>query len=362
MRVGLADILVDPVDLSRLHLEVIAWSDDDIVDATLTSASDRTYYVRNGIPRFLTSKDSGQLQTMQAFGYKWKNQASYAWLRKTGDQGAYAVWLSEKYGFGSASDWCRHFAGKKILDLGCGAGMASYFWLGSSDWKPDAVWVGVDISDAIDVARELLSPVPNTHFVQADALRLPFPDESFDAILAEGVLHHTPSTRQAIHSAARVLVTGGELNFYVYRRKAPAREFSDDYVREKLRGLTDEEAWGAMRSLTMLARNLAALKVEVTVDEDVPVFGIKAGRQDVQRLIYWNFAKLYWNDAFDFEENVHVNYDWYRPVYAHRQSAEEIAEWCRGAGLEIKRLHEQESGFTVRAVKERPVDSGAPSL
>lgn len=353
MRAVLADMLVDPVDLSHLDLHVNQWSDDDIVDATLTSTSDRIYRVTNGIPRFLTAQDSGQLQTMGAFGYKWKNQASYAWVRKTGDEGAYAVWLSEKYGFGSVAEWCRHFAGKRILDLGCGAGMASYFWLGSNEWRSDATWVGVDISEAIDVARELLSPIPNTHFVQADALRLPFPDESFDAILAEGVLHHTPSTRQAILSAARVLVTGGELNFYVYRRKAPAREFSDDHVREQLRSLTDEEAWAAMRSLTRLARNLAELKVEVTVDEDVPALGIKAGRQDVQRLIYWNFAKLYWNEAFDFEENVHVNYDWYRPAYAHRQSAEEIREWCRDGGLEITRLHEQESGFTVRAVKTR---------
>jgi arsenite methyltransferase len=353
------DMLVDPIDLSRLDLKIGAQSDDEIMDATLTSGSGQCYRVSGGIPRFLTSQDSGQLQTMEAFGYKWKNEATYRWVRKTGDQGEYAIWLSEKYGFASAAEWCRHFGGKRFLDLGCGAGMASYFWLASSDWEPRAPWVGVDISDAVDVAREHLHHVPNTHFVQADALQLPFPDETFEAILSEGVLHHTQSTRQAIESAARVLMTGGELNFYVYRRKAPAREFTDDHVRERLRDLTDEEAWIAMRSLTKLARNLAALKAEVIVDEDVPVLGIKAGRQDVQRLIYWNFAKLYWNDAFDFEENVHVNYDWYRPAYAHRQSADEISEWCRGAGLVITRMHEQESGFTVRAIKKSAAQSGA---
>ena len=229
--------------------------------------------------------------------------------------------------------------------------MASYFWLTSPDWQPVAPWIGVDISDAVDAARSHLGHIANTHFVQADAMRLPFRDDYFDAILAEGVLHHTPSTRMAIASASRVLTAGGELNFYVYRRKAPVREFTDDLVRARLRGLTEDEAWAAMRSLTALARNLAALNVAVDVEQDVSILGIKAGRQDVQRFIYWNFAKLYWNDDLDFEENVHVNFDWYRPEYAHRQSLDEVTDWCRAAGLQIGRVHEQESGYTVRAIK-----------
>jgi hypothetical protein len=71
----------------------------------------------------------------------------------------------------------------------------------------------------------------------------------------------------------------------------------------------------------------------------------------VQRLIYWNFAKLYWNPNWSFEENVHVNFDWYRPRYSHRQTADEVREWCAEAALAITRFHEQESGFTVRATK-----------
>jgi len=39
----------------------------------------------------------------------------------------------------------------------------------------------------------------------------------------------------------------------------------------------------------------------VTVEEDDPLQGLKPGRQDVQRLIYWNFAKIYRNEAFDRE-------------------------------------------------------------
>jgi hypothetical protein len=106
-----------------------------------------------------------------------------------------------------------------------------------------------------------------------------------------------------------------------------------------------------MRSLTLLGRALTELHTQVVVPEDVPVLGIKAGGYDVQRFIYWNFAKMYWNEALTLEENVHVNFDWYRPHYAHRQTAEEILNWCSEAGLSISWFHEQESGFTIKAVK-----------
>jgi hypothetical protein len=106
-----------------------------------------------------------------------------------------------------------------------------------------------------------------------------------------------------------------------------------------------------MRSLTSLARALAELRVTVEVPEDVPILGIKAGRHDVQRLIYWHFAKLYWNDDMGFDGSQHVNFDWYHPPYAHRHTLEEIRDWCSRLGLEITYCHTQESGYTVRATK-----------
>jgi cytidylate kinase len=87
------------------------------------------------------------------------------------------------------------------------------------------------------------------------------------------------------------------------------------------------------------------------VAEDVPVLGIKAGRYDVQRLVYWNMAKLFWNPDMTFEENTHLNFDWYAPRYAWRQTEDEVRRWYDEAGLEITRLHVHEAGFTVRGVK-----------
>jgi SAM-dependent methyltransferase len=173
----------------------------------------------------------------------------------------------------------------------------------------------------------------------------------FDAIISEGVLHHTPSTERAFKSLARLLAPSGEIMIYVYRKKAPLREFADDYVRELLQGLPPDEAWERLRPMTALARELAQLDARVTVQDDVDLLGIPAGTYDVQRLVYWHFAKMFWNDEMSFEENNHVNFDWYAPRYAHRHTRDEVESWFESSDLEIVHFDEQEAGFTVRGVR-----------
>ncbi len=350
MKSSLLDLLVDPVQRERLFLEQVHTVGDSIECGVFRAVDGATFPIRSGIPRFVVTDDAGQLQTSNAFGYKWQNHNI---SDSPAVRSSLMPWMIEKYGFASQSDWADYCASRRcILDIGCGSGMPSSIFLDSESWSGQAMWVGVDISTAIDVAHDRLGKIANTHFVQADALHLPFRDRTFDTIFSEGVLHHTPSTRQALLSASRMLEPGGEFHFYVYRKKSPLREFTDDYIRDAIAPLPEDEAWDAIRSLTRLGQALAELHVTVKLGEDVPLLGIPAGEHDVQRLIYWHIAKLYWNESWSLEENTHVNFDWYRPRYAHRQSAEEVRQWCAEARLSITRFHEQESGFTVRAIKE----------
>ncbi len=347
MRSELLEILVDPVTGAELRLEEEQRDGEEIAAGVLAGTGAR-YPIVDSIPRFVLTEDEGQRQTESSFGYKWTKRDSFG---SKGMDEALHAWFIDRYGFETADEMRSFFAARRrILDAGCGAGFSTSAWI-SENWNANgSEWIGADISNAIDVARERLGEFGGTHFVQADLMRLPFKSASFDAIIAEGVLHHTPSTERALKSLVPLLAPGGELMFYVYARKAPVREFTDDYVREQLATLSPTEAWETMRPLTRLARALAELGVEVEVPEDVPPLGIKAGRYDVQRLIYWNFAKLYWNANLAFEENVHVNFDWYAPTYAWRQTEEEVRAWCADEGLEITHFDTQEAGFTVRAV------------
>jgi arsenite methyltransferase len=263
-------------------------------------------------------------------------------------------WLVQRYGFESVEEMRGFFGSRRrILDAGCGSGFSSSLWMNPSyQGESGAEWYGVDISVAVDVAYERLGHVTGTHFAQPDILQLPFRAHTFDTVFSEGVLHHTPSTELALKSLLSVLEPGGEILFYVYRKKGPIREFTDDYIRDVVSSLGPQEVWAMLRPLTKLGQALAELHAEVEVPEDIPYLGIKAGRYDVQRLIYWNFAKLFWNEAFTFEENNHVNFDWYHPRYAHRHTEDEVRRWCNEASLSILHFDVQESGFTVRAIKD----------
>jgi glycosyltransferase involved in cell wall biosynthesis/ubiquinone/menaquinone biosynthesis C-methylase UbiE len=56
----------------------------------------------------------------------------------------------------------------------------------------------------------------NARFVHHDAERLPFDDNSFDVVYSNGVLHHTPNTRQVVGEIKRVLRPGGKAIIMMY--------------------------------------------------------------------------------------------------------------------------------------------------
>jgi hypothetical protein len=91
--------------------------------------------------------------------------------------------------------------------------------------------------------------------------------------------------------------------------------------------------------------------VQVDIPEDIELLGISAGPIDIQRFFYWHVLKAYYRADATLEEMHHINYDWYAPANAHRQSPNEVRDWCEQAELEIEREQLQESGITIVARK-----------
>jgi SAM-dependent methyltransferase len=305
-------------------------------------ATGETFPVSNGIPRLVRDIDQCQAQTKDGFSYKWERNPDWG---KTGNHRrvflqAYREW----FGVNSFDDFARYMKGKVLLNAGCGCGRNEYFW---GDF-PSRV-VDLDISRAIDVAKKNWGADPRFSFIQGDVLKLPFADQTFDVVWSEGVLHHTPSTADALASCVRVLKPGGIILFYIYRKKAPLREFADDHIRKAIADLPPDQAWAALEPLTQLAKAFSDLKVDVEVPADVDLLGFKAGTYNVQRFLYYNVMKFYWNDEFTFEENVHLNYDWYYPRYCWRHTVDEVRGWLQQCGLEEMALREADSGIGVIA-------------
>jgi SAM-dependent methyltransferase len=308
----------------------------------------REFVVRAGIPRSCELLTDAQAQTSDAFGFKWKKRdtfdspASLARMR---------AWLIERYGDVAQARWLQPDGGRPlVVDAGCGAGMSAIELLGAA--IPGVRYLGVDVSAAVDVARQRFAErgLPGA-FLQCDLAGLPLPAGSADVIFSEGVLHHTDSTERSFLSLARLLKPGGRFLLYVYRRKGPLREFTDDYVRSRVQAMAPEQGWRAMEPLTRLGIALGELDAEIDVPEAIDLLGIPAGRTSVQRLFYWHVAKAFYSPDLTFEEMNHINFDWYAPANAHRHSPEEVRSWCAAANLTIEREVLQEAGITIVARK-----------
>jgi ubiquinone/menaquinone biosynthesis C-methylase UbiE len=98
---------------------------------------------------------------------------------------------------------------KRILDAGCGNGRYSRFLLKQAD--PDAFITAFDYSQGmLKRARERLRGRRISHLA-ADLTRLPYADDSFDAVICGWVLEHLPDPRTGLQELARVLRPGGKV-------------------------------------------------------------------------------------------------------------------------------------------------------
>ena len=99
----------------------------------------------------------------------------------------------------------------EVLELGGGPG---YLWRNCADRIP-AGW-RITLSDLspgmVDAAwRNLVVTGRTFKFEQIDAQSIPYPDESFDAVIANHMLYHVPDRPKAIGEIQRVLKPGGRL-------------------------------------------------------------------------------------------------------------------------------------------------------
>lgn len=301
---------------------------------------------------FIQLKSSGkrnennQQQTKDIFSDKW-GEVNKLDDAETLYQFQYN-WFLKLYSFDSENHLAKYLSSKKyILDTGCGLGYKAAWF---AKLSPQSIVLGIDISDAVNIAAKNFKNIPNLFFLKGDIANTGFIPDSIDFTVCDQVIMHTEIPEKTFAHLTDITKPGGEFACYVYRKKALPRELVDDYFRKQTHNIPNDKMWEFSEQLTILGKTLSDLKVNFTCP-DIPALGIKGGEYDVQRFIYWNFLKCFWKEEWSFELNKSTNYDWYAPSNARRFSKEEFEQMIAVNNLSVIAFHEEEACYSGRFKK-----------
>ena len=312
----------------------------------LTGLFERDLPLQDGVYVAATSvAPDYDAHTADVFSDKWSSLEQSMPDEDEGWKRAQYDWYLRCYGYTSEAELCAELRSKQlVIDAGCGPGYKAAWF---ARLAPKTAVVAMDLSESVHLAARRYGDLPNLIFVRGDIARTPFNPGVFDLVSCDQVLHHTVSPPDTLREFARILAFDGTLNTYVYAKKALPRELLDEHLRTYAKELTREQLWQLAEQLTVLGKRLSELEIAIEVP-DMPALGIKGGTQDLQRFIYWNFIKCFWNEDYGFDASRLTNFDWYAPAIAYRYSREEFVEMLAGAGFAPDFLHSEEACHTGR--------------
>lgn len=205
-------------------------------------------------------------------------------------------------------------AGLDVLDAGVGGGR--YALLAGSC---GARVVGLDLSSAVEKARDNCRNLPDVVIVQGDLLKPPLAEAAFDFAWSIGVMHHCPNPRKAFAEVARAVKPGGRMAIWLYRRNTWPQEVLNSLLRAITTRMPDSFLRGWARLLTVFG-------------------GIPGFKQVGSKIV--NFST--------FEDpalRLCDNYDWYAPTYQSHHTLNELRQWFLEEGFdEPVELRPEKSG------------------
>src|SRR3989442_11031927 len=180
---------------------------DDHVGERACGACLARYPIERGIPRLVPpALDAPVRATVERFGYEWTRFAEIrpeyeaqllGWMAPVGKDA---------------------FAGRRVLDAGCGKGR--HLRLAAAFGAKEVI--GVDLGPAVDAAAQNTADLDNVHVVQGDLTRPPFRLESVDLIYSIGVLHHLPEPEAGFRALSPLLVPRGRFLAGLYAPEGKA--------------------------------------------------------------------------------------------------------------------------------------------
>ena len=271
----------------------------------------RKFPVRRGVPRFADAREvePDKASTAANFGWQWQHFTHTE--EQYGEQ--FLGWI--------APVRPEFFRDKLVLEGGCGKGRHTRL---AAEWGARHV-VGVDLSDAVDVAYEATRHLPNAHIVQADIYRLPLRRRAFDYAFSVGVLHHLPDPRAGFVALSRHVKEGGSLSAWVYG--AENNEWLVRWVSPVRERLTSRMSRGALLHLSKLP---AAALYAATKLVYAPLNRHASTRALAARLFYNDYLNHL--AGFGWREQHTIVFDHLVAPTSHYISRAEFDDWWREIG------------------------------
>ncbi len=289
MQDWLLPLLCCPIHRGPLVLEREARRDHDIVSGALRcSAGACEFPIRDSIADFATGD-----RYVESFSTQRKL------LRRVfeGYKGDY----SGDDLFAKSRIPMAEFRSGVTLDAGCGYGR----YCNAISAAGGRV-VGVDLSlTSLGLVRDAIGDRPGVCLVRADLYELPFVEGAFDRAISIGVLHHTPSTREAFRRVNRLIRTGGKCCIYVYENFTARRKIVDFHRR-----------WATRIPEGLLIYLLSANQILLHWVRRIPLVG---------RIAYaafpCNTTQRRWRTRLT------ADFDTYAPTFAHSHAYDEVFDW-----------------------------------
>ena len=334
MKPRLAELLACPECAGPLRVDVQHRDDAEILTGLLGCPKCRCDFpIRDGIPRFVPS-DSHAARS--GFESKRRRPAQFDTESRKLSGSTFAV---------STGTRPEELAGKLVLDVGCGSGRFVDVVARSG-----AETVGLDPSQAVDVAREHLRSQPNCHFIQASALFPPFRPGTFDFAYSIGALTNTSDSREGFRRMAATVKPGGAVAIWVYPRRRLTEAFQcfPDQVNEVLaQDSYDQIPASWLKLVSRLAPALdwareTSSRFERCFTTRVPsrwlyaLCHVAVPLYSLYRVPVFYPLRVLAKIAMhpDSERRVLDTFDWYSPRYQWKHTYPQVQAWFEKAGLE----------------------------
>lgn len=267
------------------------------------------YPVRRGVPRFVgPARTEESLRTASAFGWEWQ---AFSRIDDHHEQ-QFLDWI--------APARPEAFHGRIVLEGGCGKGRHTRL---AARYGAAAV-IGVDLSDAVDVAFDNTRDEAAAHIVQADLLKLPLRQASCDYAFSVGVLHHLPDPTAGFRALASKVRPGGAVSVWVYG--AENNGWISHIVSPIRAGITSR----------LPPRVLHAVSFAVAVPLWLALYAAyrparRPGLAWMRRLLPYD-SYLAYISGFPFREIHHIVHDHLAAPTAHYLRREVVERWYRSIG------------------------------